>query len=104
MEGIRAWSPFAKVLAGLLVTLVVGAIGGGWVFERFHPIPPAAAVGVRGSLGLAVCCFIIFAVSVIRILRGEKPLDLKPPDDANPLLATVIAIVFGYLIGTSIFR
>jgi hypothetical protein len=101
---INTWTPFSKVVAALFVTFVIGAFGGGWVFELFHPIPPAASVGVRGSLGLAVCCFIIFAVSVIRILRGEEPLDLKPPADANPLLATIIAIIFGYLIGTSIFR
>ena len=104
IAAIRAWSPFAKVLAGLLVTLVVGAVGGGWVFELFHPIPAAAAVGVRGSLGLAFCSFVIFLVSVIRIARNEKPLDLKPPPNWNPLVAMVLAIGLGYLIGTSIFR
>lgn len=101
---IRAWTPFEKVAAALFVTFVIGAIGGGWVFELFHSIPPAAAVGVRGSLGLAVCSFAIFVVSVIRIFRNEDPLDLTPPKDANPLVAMLLAIFIGFLIGTSIFK
>ena len=104
IAAIRAWTPFEKVAAALFVTFLVGAVGGGWVFELFHPIPPGAAIGVRGSLGLAVCSFVIFVVSVIRIARNEDPLDLTPPHDSNPLVAMLIAIFIGYLIGTSIFR
>jgi hypothetical protein len=101
---IRAFTPFEKIVALMFVSFVVGWIGGGWIFERFHPIPADAAVGVRGSLALSFCLFVAFVLSVYRILRGEKPLDLQVPPDWTPVVAMVLAIAIGYLIGTSIFR
>jgi len=101
---IRAWTPFEQILAVMAVSFVVGAVGGGWIFEQFHRIPPEAVVGVRGSLALSFCSFVAFVLSVYRILRGDAPLDLHPPPDWNPVVAMLLAIGIGGLIGISIFR
>jgi hypothetical protein len=101
---LRSWTPFSQIVALMVVSFVVGAVLGGWVFELFHPIPPAAAVSVRGSLALSFCSFVAFVLSVFRIARGEKPLDLHIPPDWSPVTAMAVAILIGYLIGTSIFK
>jgi hypothetical protein len=104
IAAVRAWTPFEKIVALMVFSFVVGAVAGGWIFEQFHRIPPEASVGVRGSLALSFCSFVAFVLSVYRILRGDKPLDLHPPPDWNPVVAMLLVIAIGYLIGTSIFR
>lgn len=100
-QRLRALARVAVVMA---IAGVVGAYGGGRVFELFEPIPASDEGGIRVALAVATCSFVAFVWSVKRILGGEEPTDMRVASDLNASVVAGVLAAIGYLIGTTVFR
>ena len=95
-------APIGQIAGALVVAALVGAFGGGALFERVFGVVPSSFV--RESLAVSAACFFAFLLTTYRILRGEKPIDVHIPPSWNLFLSAALVILVGFLIGTTVFR
>jgi len=95
-------NPLLQLVVALAIVFVAGAFAGGALFEALTHV--GATLFVRLSLGIAACCFLGFALTLFRLLRGLPPIDLAMPSVLSPAAGLVVAIAAAVLIATTVFR
>ena len=101
------------VVVVMLPTALAGAVIGFWFLSLFMTIT-VDEIGVRASLALFACFVVAFFWTLVRMIRGQPPLDLtirllpsavfKVAADESPWMLGILGFLLAYMISNTVFR